>query len=411
MFQSIRYKLILMLITTSVAVGLIVWLVTPYMVKHEIMEHSVNNYINAYRHSIEHYIQEHGQWGTRDAAIDYARSADLQLVERVTEFLTMPVEFTLTDQNGHVLRETRNYQLGDVVSDDIMAGAKAIYIRGKILAYVAIIGELPLSPWERAYLHTLRESLALSVFIAVLTLLPFEIWRGNRLVNNVTAINTAVKNMANGELMQRVPVRSSDEMGQLAEAFNGMNKKLVAAYNDLSQSRDVIAQQAEQLKELSLRDELTGLYNRRYFSEEIEPMLAAARRYARPVSLVIGDIDFFKKINDNYSHATGDQVLKQVAMILQDQVRSSDLLARYGGEEMIIALPESSTEDALAQVERMRKIIEQFAWHKIADGLAVTISFGVASARPLETYAQLFDRADEQLYRAKEEGRNCICAV
>lgn len=161
----------------------------------------------------------------------------------------------------------------------------------------------------------------------------------------------------------------------------------------------------------SRTDPLTGLYNRAHFGEQLEEKLALADRYG-PVSLVMVDIDHFKRVNDTYGHEAGDAVLRRVAGLIQEAVRSSDVCVRYGGEEIALLLPQTGQAAAAEMAERLReRIASTVAFHKGAT-IPVTASFGVASfPESVSDGEKLFPQADEALYRAKAEGRNCVrCA-
>ncbi len=162
----------------------------------------------------------------------------------------------------------------------------------------------------------------------------------------------------------------------------------------------------EKVKELSIRDALTGLYNRRYLFEQAENILKLSRRYGRSLTVVMLDIDHFKSINDRFFHATGDLVLKIVAQLLQAGLRDADPIARYGGEEFAILLPETALAGAVLACERLRKSIEYYDWSSIHADLKVTVSIGLASDTSCETVEALFSLADAQLYEAKRSGRN-----
>jgi diguanylate cyclase (GGDEF)-like protein len=158
----------------------------------------------------------------------------------------------------------------------------------------------------------------------------------------------------------------------------------------------------------SRTDPLTGLYNRAHFDEQLEGKLALADRYG-PVSLVMVDIDHFKRVNDSFGHEAGDAVLRRVAGLIQEAVRSTDICVRYGGEEIALLLPHTGQAAAQEMAERLRdRIASTVAFHKGAT-IPVTASFGVATyPEPVSDRQQLFPQADEALYRAKAEGRNCV---
>lgn len=167
-------------------------------------------------------------------------------------------------------------------------------------------------------------------------------------------------------------------------------------------------QQKELLKQLSRTDGLTGLYNRYYWESRVTDLIAMAKRNSQPMSLVLLDIDHFKAINDTYGHVAGDQVLKQVAQLLRSNLRETELLGRYGGEEFALLLSNTRQEAAYATAERLRSLVEQ-ARYEIDDrvtGLRCTISLGVAVFRDGQGYSEWFRAADAALYQAKHTGRN-----
>ncbi len=164
------------------------------------------------------------------------------------------------------------------------------------------------------------------------------------------------------------------------------------------------------LTEMSTRDELTSLFNRRYFMEALEREISGVSRYGHLLSLFIVDIDFFKKINDKHGHPCGDAVLKDFSELLGDSVRKYDIACRYGGEEFAVILPDTSAEKAVSLCGRFRKKIEQHTFEYDDLKLKITASIGVASGRcgrdPLGE--NLINSADKALYKAKNQGRNQV---
>jgi len=157
----------------------------------------------------------------------------------------------------------------------------------------------------------------------------------------------------------------------------------------------------------AVQDGLTGLWTKRHFLSQAPLALEASRRYGEPLSLILVDVDHFKKVNDTHGHLVGDRVLQGVAAILRTRVRGGSAF-RYGGEEMAVLLPKTGLAAAAAVAERLRRAIEA---RKIA-GIRVTASFGVAELDPsADDAASLVERADRALYRAKESGRNRVVAA
>jgi diguanylate cyclase (GGDEF)-like protein len=167
----------------------------------------------------------------------------------------------------------------------------------------------------------------------------------------------------------------------------------------------------EEIYRLTTIDGLTQVFNKRYFMETLEREMGRAQRYRRDLSLIMFDIDHFKKINDTYGHLAGDHVLKQLASVIKTRIRREDILSRYGGEEFAIILPEIDTHNSTQFAEKIRALIEKAVFRFEDTDIPVTISVGVASVAPDVHEAQEFiRRADAKLYEAKEQGRNRVIA-
>jgi len=173
---------------------------------------------------------------------------------------------------------------------------------------------------------------------------------------------------------------------------------------ELERDKRNLMSQAEQLSRHANEDALTGLGNRRYFNER----LAQLRAGAEPVVLALADLDHFKQVNDRHSHAVGDQVLRQVAALFREHCRPRDAVARFGGEEFVIALVGISTAIAQRIADRLRQRIADHDWGSLQPGLAVTISIGLADCAPGGDPEQALARADTALYAAKHGGRNQV---
>ena len=170
----------------------------------------------------------------------------------------------------------------------------------------------------------------------------------------------------------------------------------------------------EKLRNLAFRDGLTGLYNHRYFQEMIGTELLKARRYQRPLSLVMVDIDHFKKVNDNFGHQCGDMVLRQLSELIARLIRATDSAARYGGEEFAVVLPETEPPGARVLAERLRNAVIQNSFSTPRGPLYLTISLGVSCYLPAcgdVGKDELIEATDTALYQAKTTGRNRSCLL
>ncbi len=157
-------------------------------------------------------------------------------------------------------------------------------------------------------------------------------------------------------------------------------------------------------------DPLTKLPNRQAYDHQFNSEYSRWQRYDKPLTMMIADIDFFKKINDTFGHAAGDKVLKTVARVLQTNLRDTDFIARFGGEEFVILMPETKINAAIKVAEKLRTTIMDCPFHSSNRKVPVTMSFGVCEFHKGDTQESVFDKADKALYEAKENGRNKVCS-
>jgi diguanylate cyclase (GGDEF)-like protein len=185
-----------------------------------------------------------------------------------------------------------------------------------------------------------------------------------------------------------------------AVEINVFASKLDAAYKELESTN-------LRLKEYSFKDEVTGLYNRRFFTMRLDEELARYRRFNHPSSVVLLDLDGFKAVNDDLGHMVGDETLRDIAQILQKHSRGINVISRYGGDEFAVLLVETSKAGARLYADRIRQVIGTFPF---SHGKQVTASLGVASVPDDEavTAEDLFRAADEALYSAKRAGKNQV---
>jgi diguanylate cyclase (GGDEF)-like protein len=170
-------------------------------------------------------------------------------------------------------------------------------------------------------------------------------------------------------------------------------------------------QKISTIKDQAIYDKLTTLHNRRYFDEKIKAETQKAFSSRTPLSLVMVDIDFFKKVNDTYGHHAGDSVLSKIASLLKNSVRKDDTVARYGGEEFILVLPGAKLEVTAIIAERIRRLIETTPFEIEGGQIHITISMGISNlpTHQAKSGEDLVKMADQALYKAKNEGRNRVC--
>jgi diguanylate cyclase (GGDEF)-like protein len=278
-----------------------------------------------------------------------------------------------------------------------------------VLAYVVLVLILPeLRPSEALKLGGLQ----LLVLFTVLgmTAGAYTIWDVGRTVARMGEM------MGNERTITGLDKRR-DEVGTLMQAFNRMLATIeqqAAEINSYATRLDAAYKELEstnaRLKETSFKDEVTGLYNRRFFSLRLEEELSRYRRFNHPVSVVLLDLDGFKAVNDDLGHAVGDDTLRDIAQILMKHSRGINVVSRYGGDEFAVLLVETSKAGARLYADRIREVVAKYPF---SHGKVITASFGVASLPDDEasTAEDLFRAADEALYAAKRAGKNQVAAA
>lgn len=247
---------------------------------------------------------------------------------------------------------------------------------------------------EKIYADVSAEKHIIFVLSASLLLFATAGIIGWRIARPIQELTLTSISMSKGDFTKRVNINRKDEIGQLAHAFNEMATSIQTSH--------------EELIKLSSTDGLTGLYNHREFQKRLKAEIRRAERSGYNLSLLMIDIDNFKKFNDTYGHQTGDTVLKSISSVILKAIRGSDFAARYGGEELSIILPESDAEDAFIFSDRLRNQINQIPVNVMKNRTAhVTISIGIASfPEDASDRKGLVEAADQALYFAKDAGRN-----
>ncbi len=204
---------------------------------------------------------------------------------------------------------------------------------------------------------------------------------------------------------------ANEELSELNVSYEQVVFELKQARKNAEQLALELQQANTALRELAYRDSLTGLYNFRYFQQIFEIEWKRAGRYKHPLSLLMVDIDYFKKVNDTYGHIAGDEILKSVSSVLVRLVRNCDIVARYGGEEFAVVLPEIGGLGAKVLAQRLRRGVEQAVTACNEHSVSVTVSIGMASTDLTEkaiSRVALLECSDQALYRAKQNGRNRV---
>lgn len=227
-------------------------------------------------------------------------------------------------------------------------------------------------------------------------------------------LNQKTAEISEGNFTARVNLNRSDELGELSTSFDKMAVSIEEKVNTMNEQVNAISLAKKKMEIMAITDELTNIYNRRYFFLRMEEEVERAKRTKSDLGLIMIDIDNFKLFNDNYGHQIGDLVLKNVAKVIKDTCRSIDIVSRYGGEEIVVLVPDCQKENIKIFAERIRHSVEKHKVKTTEGQLSVTISLGATSFDHLliETLPNvgqmLIYFSDASLYEAKEKGRNLV---
>ncbi len=283
------------------------------------------------------------------------------------------------------------------------------------VCFVLYLNHIVLS--VQCILYILAITIISSIYLTYTKALPLQsllytiktIVDANNKTYSISLKETAIKL---SHLLEQFKMKSDAVMKEKDTIVHELteSKKMLEKYS--TNLEEMVEQRTEILKWLSITDPLTGLYNRRYFIEQIELEFKRSKRYSRDLSLLMLDIDHFKLVNDNYGHQIGDIVLRKISSVIINLLRDSDLAFRYGGEEFMIILPETKSEDAINVAERMKQEIMNTQHNYSSINFTVTASFGIVSIKDMidkfETIDDIIKKVDDNLYKAKNSGRNTI---
>lgn len=278
-----------------------------------------------------------------------------------------------------------------------------------VLIYVADVYVLPAIPAMDTVRFFALQGLLFFTLLAMLVG-GYVIWNVGRTMEHMGTLMADQRGI--GELVER-----GDEVGTLMTSFGKMLETVeqqAAEINSFATRLDAAYKELEstntRLKETSFKDDVTGLYNRRFFSVRLEEEMSRYRRFNHPVALILMDLDGFKAVNDAMGHGVGDETLRDVGQILMKHSRGINVVARYGGDEFAVLLVETSQAGARLYADRIRQIIASYPF---SHRKPITASFGVASLPDDEatTSEDLMRAADEALYAAKRAGKNQVAAT
>lgn len=246
---------------------------------------------------------------------------------------------------------------------------------------------------------------SISTLLLIVTIIAFRM--GHAIVVPLERLISATEKIVKGDLNVELDTTQSNEMGQLTQRFNQMTDKLRQNQAEINAASAAMQLKNQLLETLSVTDSLTGLYNRNKLNLIINDQLARYARNKRPFAVLMIDVDYFKTLNDSLGHVAGDEILTAVANKIIHCIRSVDFAARYGGDEFIVILTETTVDEAMNTAERIRSQVAQIHCNAINHTVEVTLSIGIIQSEPEDTSLTiLLSRVDSALYEAKHAGRN-----
>jgi len=275
---------------------------------------------------------------------------------------------------------------------------------------------------EDPYIAQIKQSIFISILLSIVTILiGIFIWKKNidRYLSPIYELIEVTEKFSGGDFSQRANILKYDEVGKLGRAFNKMAEEITRFINELEHKVQERTSELEernrqlafakgQLEISSQTDFLTGLYNRKFIVEKIEQEIERYKQTKEEFTLIMMDIDYFKKINDQFGHDCGDVVLKEVSQIIKDMIRTTDCIARWGGEEFLLFLPMTPIDGASLIAERVRQKIEKHSFDCRSVCIKATMTLGIAAYQDGLNLDEVVKHADIAVYDGKNNGRNQV---
>jgi len=281
------------------------------------------------------------------------------------------------------------------------------HIKGNTGESWHVIVSIKRSIFSKTIESTTHMLILIGIIITLITSFV-SLYLGKKISDPLVALSHFSHKVGEGSLDERIKVTSNDEIGILSSSFNEMVENLqttMASKNELIAEIEKRKVAEEKLKCLIITDELTKINNRRAANQFLHQMIERAQRYDEKLSVIILDIDHFKRVNDNHGHDYGDTVLIELSAILSDGIRTCDMVARIGGEEFLIILPQIDKDQAYLVAERIRNTVSDYNFTKLDQ---LTVSMGVTELTISDDFDTILKRADDGLYSSKETGRNKV---
>ncbi len=355
------------------------------------------------------------------------------LVAQLSEAETDPdlIELAVLNDEGRVMAHTTPERFGDMFDDPFthraLVSDRPIWARegarlrvavpaSSGLRWATVEASYSLDRLDKTVAATRWRWLLLASFLGLSLGLAFSVGLERLVVRPMRLLRNIALRMGEGDLDVRVPPLKGRELAELGETFNKMAGALQSGRQNLEKA---VADRTRELSEANLRleklavtDGLTGLYNHRRFQEALSLEVARAGRSGAALSVLMADVDHFKRFNDTMGHPAGDELLRNLARVLTGQLRGTDFLSRYGGEEFALILPDTGKAEAVQAAERIRLAVDRGLNTGTAYKHRLSISVGVATLRQDgETSQALLESADKALYVAKRKGRNQVAVA
>ncbi|MGE4421638.1 MAG: GGDEF domain-containing protein [Pseudodesulfovibrio sp.] len=366
------------------------------MIRSDFRDYALQEEFAQFRADLAEYAGRYG--GLERAMHMHPFSSFAAPAEATRRWQGQPFRFLVMDEAGKVLFPAGEFKAGETVPGGVLARAVPVAVDGRVVALTAHTGLGRLVAGDVAFLGMADSALviggAVAIALAVLLALAFG-WRQSAPTRSLIGSLRSMCDMEGEDACIEVP--EDDEMGELVEAYNAMRQELARCHLEMS--------------ELSVLDPQTNLYNRRHFDEQARQFFESAKRYEQPMSLVMGDLDHFRILNETFSREVGDMVLEKVAELFTRNTRKSDVVARYGGEEFVVLFTNTARDKAAIACENIRRAVEEYPWEEFHPGLKVTLSMGLADNTDEDNAASMVSRADQYLSTAKADGRNRLAGA